>query len=157
MTPDGRRRLFTIPDEGAIMTRLSEQVEGIVHEPTQIHDDRVDLTVSECFEVTSPGRIDFGGGELEDAELTPHEQVFRNPDDDYRWWHLDSGQYLIEYNERVDADDRLVVQPREELLERGSTHPTIHVRTLPRVPVQVSGAGLRLKENARVSMVLAED
>lgn len=135
------------------MTDLLDAVDGIVHEPTQVRDDGgVDLTVADVYEVADPGRIDFGGGELEDADLEPHDRVWRDPDDDYQWWHLEAGTYLLEYNESLSGEAHL--QPRVDLLERGGSHPSLRVAELPAVPVTVGGAGLRLKENARVSALL---
>ena len=135
------------------MTDLLDDVNGIVHEPTQQRaDGGVDLTVTEVYRINAPGRIDFGGGELESAEVTPHPRVWRDPDDDYQWWELSAGTYLIEYNESL-TDDALL-QPRPELVERGGSHPTLRVTELPRVPLSVGGAGLRLKANARVSSLL---
>ncbi|QSG03537.1 dCTP deaminase [Natranaeroarchaeum sulfidigenes] len=138
------------------LSELVDALDGIVHEPTQRHDDRVDLTVREVFEVREPGRVDFGGGELEDAELVPHDRTWRNDDDEYQWWGLDAGQYLIEYNERLDIDERAVLQVRDELRARGVFHPTLHVDTLSMVPLSVAAGGLQLKENARVSTLLAD-
>jgi hypothetical protein len=133
-------------------------VDGSVHEPTQTEGRGLDLTVAEVYEVTTPGRVDFGGGELEPAETTPHDSEKRNPDDDYEWWHLDVGQYLLAYNESLREDGmELTVQTREELLARGAFHPTLTVTDLPRVPLSVGGAGLRLKANARVSTVVAAE
>lgn len=137
------------------MSDLTDHVDGIVHEPTQVHDAGVDLTVTEVYEIVEPGRVDFGGGELAAAETEPHERTWRNPDDDYQWWHLDSGTYLLEFNENLDAPDPVVCQPRAELCERGAFHPTLHVRHLDRVPLSVGGAGIRLKENARVSTLVS--
>lgn len=136
-------------------TDLTAFVDELVHEPTQTEDRGVDLTVSEIYEITEPGRVDFGGGELEPAATEPHPSAKREPDDDYEWWTLDGGQYLIEYNETLSPPDdvSLVVQTREELLARGAFHPTLHTRTLNRVPLSVGGAGLKLKENARVSTI----
>ncbi|MFC6873450.1 dCTP deaminase/dUTPase family protein [Halobellus marinus] len=135
------------------MSDLVDAVDGIIHEPSQVRKDGgVDLTVTEIHEVRSPGRVDFGGSELEPAELEPHPRVWRNPDDDYQWWHLESGTYLIEYNESLS--ETALLQPRTEILARGGTHPTVRVEELPRVPLTVAGAGLRLKENARVSTLL---
>ncbi|ESS06977.1 MAG: hypothetical protein A07HB70_00758 [uncultured archaeon A07HB70] len=132
------------------MADLVDAVEGIVHEPTQVRDDGgVDLTVAEVYEVVSPGRVDFGGGELAPAELAPHDRVWRDEADDYAWWHLDAGTYLVEYNESLSGE--AVLQPRAAVVERGGSHPTLRVDELPRVPLTVGGAGLRLKENARVS------
>ncbi|WP_136716758.1 dCTP deaminase [Halorientalis salina] len=135
---------------------LTAFVEDIVHEPTQTEGAGLDLTVAEVHEVTAPGRVDFGGGELDPAETEPHPSSKRNADDDYEWWTLDAGQYLIEYNETLapPEDVRLVVQTRDELLARGAFHPTLRVRDCRQVPLSVGGAGLRLKENARVSTVV---
>jgi hypothetical protein len=133
---------------------LATDVDGLLHEPTQVGDDRVFLTVDEVFEVSSAARIDFGGGELTDAELTPHERYWRNPDDDYQWWQLDAGQYVVDYNESLDSSEPVRLQPRRELLERGASHPSLHLQELPRIPLTVGGDGLHLKENARISAIL---
>ncbi|MFB6142379.1 MAG: dCTP deaminase [Halorientalis sp.] len=131
-------------------------VEDLVHEPTQTDGRGLDLTVADVQEVTEPGRVDFGGGELEPAETAPHPSSTRDPDDDYEWWDLSAGQYLLTYNETVaaPADVALVVQVRDAVRERGAFHPTLRVADLGRVPLAVGGAGLRLKENARVSTVV---
>jgi hypothetical protein len=108
------------------------------------------------YEVTEPGRVDFGGGELAPADAEPHASQKRHEDDDYEWWHLDAGQYLIEYNETITSEDMsFTLQTRGELLARGAFHPTLSVTELSRVPLSVGGAGLRLKENARVSTLVA--
>ncbi|WP_277542708.1 dCTP deaminase/dUTPase family protein [Haloarcula laminariae] len=139
------------------MSELSDYVTDIVHEPTQTEGKGVDLTVAEVSEIVAPGRIDFGGGELEPATTVPHRSGKRDPDDDYEWWSLGAGQYLVEFNESLTGAATVTVQPRTELLERGATHPTVHVDELPRIPLSVGGAGLKLKENARVSTVVAAD
>jgi hypothetical protein len=135
------------------MSELSDYVTDIVHEPTQTEGVGFDLTAADVYEVVGPGRIDFGGGELEPATTVPHPSEKRDPDDDYEWWSLGAGQYLLAFNESLTGEATVTVQPRTELLERGATHPTLHVDTLPRVPLSVGGAGLKLKENARVSTI----
>lgn len=133
---------------------LPDLVDGLVHEPTQVHEDGLDLTVTEIYEIEGPGRVDFGGGELEDAAIASHDRTWRNPDDDYQWWNLEQGIYLIEYNERLTGDGRVRLQTRDAVRERGAFHPTITVTHLERVPLNVAGAGLRIKENARVSTLV---
>ena len=134
--------------------RISEAVTGLVHEGTQVRDDGgVDLTAAGVYEVETPGRVDFGGGELEAASLSPVETELRNPDDDYGWWNLSGGGYLVEHNEELTGRRRVEVATRDELLARGAFHPTLRVETLDRVPLSVPRGGLRLKENARVSTV----
>lgn len=137
------------------MVEYTEILDGIVHASTQTEGSGFDLTVAAVYEVTGPGRVDFGGGELETADLTPHDSGKRNPEDEYEWWTLDAGRYLLEYNESIVADGTTVtIQTRDELLERGAFHPTLEVRSLDRVPLSVGGAGLKLKENARVSTIV---
>jgi hypothetical protein len=134
---------------------LTEYVDGIVHEDTQVGEHGLALTVGEIHEIEEPGRVDFGGDELEDATMTPHESEKRNPDDDYEWWNLDAGQYVVAFNEQVSADGPLVLQTREEIRDRGAFHPTLFVREIARVPLSVGTGGIRLKENARVSTLLS--
>lgn len=135
------------------MTDLAKAVDGIVHGPTQEHEDgRIDLTVTEIHELRDPGRIDFGGGELQPAAREAHPRVWRNDDDDYQWWNLEPGTYLIEYNETLSGE--ALLQPRTELVKRGGSHPTLRIDELPTVALTVGGSGLRLKENARVSTLV---
>ena len=128
-------------------------VDNLVYGPVQLHEAGVDLTVGAVYEVTNPGRLDFGGDELEDAELEPVETIARDPDDEYEWWTLEVGHYVIQHNEFLAEDDvELFLQARNDLLARGGSHPSLVVEGhLPLVPLSVGGAGLSLKENARVS------
>ena len=133
-------------------------VDGLLHEPTQTEGQGLDLTAAEVDEVTGPGRVDFGGGELDPAAVEAHPTQKRDEDDDYAWWHLDAGQYLLEYNESLAVEDlELTIQARNELRARGASHPTLVVTDLDRVPLSVGGAGLLLKENARVSTVVGAE
>ncbi len=135
---------------------LAENVEGLVHEPSQVHEHGVDLTVSAIYEVTAAGRLDFGGDELADAELSPLATELREPDDEFGWWELPGGQYVIQHNEfLVDLEGPAVLQPTNELLARGGTHPTLWVHShLPLVPLTVPDGGVGIKENARISTLL---
>jgi len=141
------------------MTDLAAFVDGIVHEPTQTEGRGLDLTVTGVYEVTEPGRVDFGGGELEPAGTEPHDRHYRNEDDDYQWWDLSAGQYLVEYNESLALPDDTVatVQTRDAVRARGAFHPTLQTRDLGRVPLSVGGTGLKLKANARVSTVVGTE
>jgi hypothetical protein len=131
-----------------------EHVTDCLHEPTQTDGDGFDLTVAEIYEVIEPGRVDFGGGELDAAETAAVQSAKRNPDDDYEWWSLRAGQYLVEYNESLTGAATVTLQPRTELLERGVSHPTLRVEELPRVPLSVGGAGVEIKANARISTIV---
>jgi hypothetical protein len=136
---------------------LAARVEGLLHEPTQVHERGVDLTVADVRRVTGPGRVDFGGGELEPAGTEPVERVWRDESDDYRWWHLDAGQYLVSYNESLTGDEPVSCQTRDAVRARGAFHPSVRVTELEPVPLSVGDGGLRVKENARVSTLLAPE
>lgn len=135
---------------------LTDYVDNLVHEPTQVHDHGIDLTVSAIYDVAEPGSLDFGGDELEDAELDPHPTTLQQPDDEYGWWDLGAGQYVIQHNEFLtEPEEALLVQPRNELLARGGSHPTVRVfGHLPLLPLTVADGGIRIKENARISTLL---
>jgi len=136
------------------MTDPEPSVEDTVHEETQDTEEGFYLTVANVYVVEEAGRIDFGGGELEKAGLKPVETEKRNPDDDYGWWNLDAGTYVVEHNESLDVSEPVTVRTRTELLERGAYHPTVHVTELPFLPLTAGGDGLRVKENARISAVV---
>lgn len=131
--------------------RLANALDGLIHAETQVTTRGVDLTVAAVSDHDGPGGVDFGGGELEAAGTSRREPSLRSAGDDYGWWHLDAGGYLIEYNERLADDVEAVVQPRAAVVQRGASHPTLVVDSLDPVPLFVADGGLRLKENARVS------
>lgn len=140
-------------------SEIAAHVEGVVHEETQRREHGFDLTAADVRRLATPGRIDFGGDELAAAETRPVETLKRDPGDDYGWWHLARGTYLLSHNEALALPDgeSLQLQPRTALLERGVSHPTLSVTELPAVPLQVGGAGVRVKENARVSTLVRSD
>ncbi|WP_115863334.1 dCTP deaminase/dUTPase family protein [Halorussus litoreus] len=135
-------------------SQLTTLVDGLLHEGTQVTDRGLDLTVAEVLRVETPGRVDFGGDELERPNVSAHEKVWRDDEDDYQWWRLEGGQYLVEYNENLTADRPLTVQTRTAMCERGAFHPTLQLSELGRMPLSVAPGGIRLKENARISTVL---
>jgi hypothetical protein len=134
----------------------AERLEGIVHAPSQVHEDGVDLTVGEVFRFEAAGQLDFGGGEFEAAETTRLEPELKNPDDDYGWWELEQGVYRIRFNERAETDSSDVVrmQPLPRLLDCGVSHPTLEWTgaegTLETI-IQVPACGVALKENFRAT------
>lgn len=132
---------------------LAERIEGLVHAGTQVRDDAVDLTVDDVRRVEEAGRVDFGGGELADAATEPVGTERRDPDDDYGWWNLAEGTYLLTLNERLSGDDPVRVEPRRELVARGGTLPTLTTADPSPLPLSTptgTGVTLRIKENARV-------
>jgi hypothetical protein len=134
---------------------LETVLDGIVHGETQAGEDEYDLTTDRILRLQAPGRIDFGGGEMTEPETEPLDTKKRHAEDEYGWWNLEPGNYLLEYNEQLDLQsERVLLQPRPALAETGVSHPTMVVRELPRVPLIVPPSGARIKENARVSRLV---
>lgn len=140
---------------------VTDHVTGLVHEPTQTEGSGLDLTVSRVERLTEPGAVDFGGDELSPVTTQDIEPVKREPDDEYGWWSLDAGRYLLRYNEslRAERHPRLVLQTRDAVRARGGFHPTVLLdsdATLEPIPFDVGAPGIDLKENARVSTLFVD-
>lgn len=134
-------------------------VSGLVHLETQRAEVGLDLTVGAVFRVTGPGSLDFGGSEEESADREEVTPRVRQEDDDYGWWELRAGRYVIRYNESLalEAGQLAHVLPLERLFQAGSYHPTFVVDG-SRDPLEallvVGEAGCDLKENCRVSRLV---
>ena len=138
-------------------------LDGLVHFDTQSSAaSGLDLTAAEVFALTSPGQIDFGGSEARPAERRRIEPEKEAPDDDYGWWDLEEGTYIVRYNEAAALQPGQValVVPHERLLVTGARHAAFAVRTpheaseAMETPLAVGRSGLRIKENARLSTLL---
>lgn len=135
---------------------LAQQLDGLVHFDTQRAPDGLDLTVDSIYRTSGPGQLDFGGSEFEPVSREPLTPVLDNPDDDYAWWTLEGGTYLIQYNESVTLKEgqQAVVYPLERTLHAGAHHGTFVIDE-NREPLEtlfvVGRMGCRLKENCRVS------
>ena len=132
------------------------KLENLVHRDTQISGYGVDLTVDKIFKLTGPGAVDFGGSEeaaAKRSEITPELQT---PDDDYGWWKLPAGTYLIRYNESLDTGLRGIahVEPHPRLMRAGAYHASFEPEAAdgPLETLLVVGDnGVHLTENCRVS------
>lgn len=134
---------------------LATMVEGILHEPTQVHDGQVDLSVDTVERIEGDASLDFGGGEYGPADRSEISPERHDPDDEYGWWELDAGVYRATFNESFDPGDEVIglVQPLERASTNGLTHGTAVLRT-GQDPVAVTiqvGAPIEIKENARLS------
>lgn len=137
-------------------------VTGLVHLETQRAARGIDLTVDRIARVTTPGAIDFGGSEFAPAGSERIGPELADPGDDYGWWALDPGTYVVTYNERLEIGDGHVatIQPLPRLLRAGASHPAF-VPEPAGGPLEallsVGDAGCRLKENCRISRLLVQE
>lgn len=141
---------------------LAQQINGLVHFDTQRARAGVDLTVNAVFRPTGHGQLDFGGSEFAAVPRDPLTPVLDDPDDDYGWWILEKGAYVIQYNEtiRLDGNQQAQVCPLERTLLAGAHHGTF-VLDEGRNPLEtvlvVSRMGCRLKENCRLSRLMVRE
>lgn len=136
----------------------ADHIAGIIHPKYQVHGFSVHLTVRKICAVDPVGKLDFGGGEYVPAgrvEIATHQL---RPEDNYRWWELDSGSYFVECNETMSLamDQIALIEPEERLLRAGGWHAPIFVRghvDPVELLLTVGVPQLRVKENARIARV----
>lgn len=117
---------------------IAKQLDGLVHLDTQRAPDGLDLTVDAVYRTTGHGQLDFGGGEFEAAPREPLTPVLDDPDDDYAWWTLEEGAYILRYNESLTLtnEQRARISPLErtlyadEALYQAGIHPRTTVPAL---------------------------
>lgn len=137
-------------------------VTDLVHFDTQRARTGLDLTVEAVFRVTGSGALDFGGSEFEPAGRDEIEPELAAPDDEYGWWELGPGSYVVHYNEGVDlhGDQLGRIYPLSRLQQAGASHPAFVVQgghdTLTAL-LTVGRGGCDLKENCRVSRLLVSE
>lgn len=137
-------------------------VHGLVHFDTQRADDGLDLTIGAVFAVVGGGRLDFGGSEFQPLERQPVHPERESPDDDYGWWTLDPGTYVVRYNETVDlsgTEHTAEVHPLPRLRQAGADHATfaLHGHTDPlETLLNVGSGGIAIKENSRISRLILD-
>lgn len=138
---------------------VTARLSNLIHEETQQHDYETDLTIGAVFRLAGQGALDFGGSEYAPLEREPLAPQKAAASDKYGWWDLSERAYLVRYNEAVTLAEGQIafVQPHERLLLAGGYHPPFHFRG-PRQELEtllsVGQAGLRIKENARLSKLL---
>lgn len=129
-------------------------LEGLVHLETQMADQGVDLTVSKIYELKTRGKIDFGGSERTDANIVEIEPTLQTPEDDYGWWELEPGAYLLKHNEELKDERKSFIQPLPRLTRNGAVHPVGLITKLEPVPLYIWGVGISIKENSRISRIM---
>ena len=138
--------------------KLIESVDGLISAKRQIKPHSIDLTVREVYHLKSKGSLDFGGSEYTSSEMEKIEPVKRDPKDEYGWWDLKAGTYLITLNETIEEIDGIgLISSHPRLLKAGASHPTLVTMEWKHdyiLPLIVGENGIDLKENARVSKIL---
>ncbi|WP_340104755.1 hypothetical protein [Rhodohalobacter sp. 8-1] len=135
---------------------LIENINNLVHQETQLQEHCLDLTISEIYEFSNAGSLDFGGEEFEAASTSKLDPVKKDSDDSYGWWNLAGGTYLAITNESFNPMDNhsVFITPHQHAREAGLMVNTViaeRVESEPgiRIPIRVPEIGCKIKENAR--------
>jgi hypothetical protein len=142
---------------------ILEFIGNIIYEKNQVEDYSVYLTINKVFQFTGKAEIDFGGSEYKKAETEEIKTFKRKPEDKYGWWELSEGEYLVEFNEELEKllpESKLVIlQPSERITLNGTSHATkiIEKKGKFRLTLHVGKNGINIKENARISKLIALD
>ena len=142
---------------------ILDYLQEVVHLDTQQHDNHIDLTVSEIYELTEAGSLDFGGSEFQPAEQRLIDPQKKNQDDDYGWWHLRAGQYQAKLNEYLtDLNGAVALltlhkHAREAGILGNTSILSGNADETLTINFEVPKAGCNIKENARIATLYLLD
>ncbi|MFC1726292.1 hypothetical protein ACFL4T_11750 [candidate division KSB1 bacterium] len=134
-------------------------VSNLISEKKQLYHDRINLTVKSIYEVHTKGQIDFGGSEFNLGSRKELIPVKDKPEDQYGWWDIPQGDYLVIFNEKIDLSEHYIgfLQPMERIIINGTTHESMFILSnLDKVEVNLRAgkSGLKIKQNSRISSLI---
>lgn len=140
-------------------SEFMNNIESVIHQETQEHKTHFDLTVSEIYQFTEAGSLDFGGSEFKPAKKRLLETQ-RNEGDKYGWWHLRKGTYQAVMNENITQMDKkiAILSPHPHTQQAGILFNTSLLTNTEAndsiaINFRVPKAGCNIKENARFACV----
>ncbi len=130
-------------------------LEKTVYRDKQVDAAGVHLTVGEIHSAHTRGRLDFGGSELKPCGTHPVELTERTPGDQYAWWRLEEGTYVVRFNETLKegAPPSLLVGSRRLLACGCAVAATVCTGGEMRSVLTVPGCGVHIKQNARIALL----
>lgn len=127
-------------------------IENIIHEKTQVHKQRIDLTINKVYALKNRGSLDFGGSEFKKSELKEINSEKKYEDEKYGWWNLSQGNYIVQFNETL-IKNYGIVQSLPRLLKTGCFIPMQIIEENDKIQsvLIVGPEGVNIKENARIA------
>lgn len=127
-------------------------IENIIHEKTQVHKQRIDLTINKVYALKNRGSLDFGGSEFKKSELKEINSEKKYEDEKYGWWNLSQGSYIVQFNETL-IKNYGIVQSLPRLLKTGCFIPMQIIEENDKIQsvLIVGPEGVNIKENARIA------
>lgn len=134
---------------------FDECLSQTVYRDKQLSPDGVHLTLKSISTPSSPGQIDFGGGEYETAENREIAPEKRCEEDDYGWWNLHAGEYIVRFNEEISSKGpTFCVVSNQRLIGCGCSLASVFLHQGPIATIlRVPQVGVSIKENARIALL----
>ncbi len=132
---------------------------GLIYAPKQLQGKSLDLTAKQIYSFVDRGALDFGGSEYTESKVTLLKPQI-DEGEEWGWWTLDAGIYLLEYNENNEntpINTLTILMPHPRLLLAGCYQPTRIIpasTTVIQNLLVVGTQGTRIKQNARVSQAI---
>ncbi len=128
-------------------------VRPLISEKHQVSDRSIILTVKSICETTKPISLDFGGSEYKEAEMKCLTPKKKKKSDEYGWWKLKKGDYIVEFNETVELrpNQFAILQAWEKNSLEHETKLILGKKENLKVRIYVDKEGANIKENARFS------
>lgn len=139
-------------------SEVASRIKNLIHKGTQVKEDKVHLTLKQIYFLDGKGSLDFSDKEFTVAKRKSMVAEKKSSEDEYGWWRLSEGTYLMEFNEQIDLNEKeiAILQPREELLQNFCFHP-LRIITSPQrlslTPLIVGSKGVDVKQNACISVL----
>lgn len=137
-----------------IASQAEEFLADLVYAKKQVHKNSIDLTAKKIYKLAGGGKLDFGGSEYEKAPANILKPEFKDKDDNYGWWNLEKGFYIVKYNESlaISPTQKAIILPHERLVEAAASHPvSIYDKSGEIKSSLIVHEKLSIKENARIS------
>ena len=138
---------------------IAEFIERSIDKQKQTNTFAFELTAKSITQLEGVGKVDFGGNEFEWGQrsiLSPKRFL---PNDEYGWWKLTHGEYIVRFNEAIKLPPNTMgyILPLDRIAQNGAHHAPLLIQSaMEHVEIlfQVGQIGIELKENARISMVM---
>jgi len=139
---------------------VAEMLEKCISKEIQTHSFTFDLTAKSITQLEGVGKVDFSGDEFEWGQRTILSPKRMAPGEQYGWWKLGPGEYIVRLNEAINLPPKTIgiVLPLDRLTQNGADHAPLVITSSQQfleILLQVGHVGIEIKENARISSLSA--
>ncbi len=127
----------------------------LIYAKKQVHKNCIDLTVKKIYKLKGGAKLDFGDSEYKEAPRDILKPELKEKDDDYGWWELEQGYYILKYNERltIAPGQKAIITPHQRLIDSAAGQAARIYDKSGEITnnLIVMSEKISIKENARIS------